>query len=203
MNRWSQLLPPEPWPQRISRVFAWAGGAIILFGCSFLITIDVITRFFFKRGMVESFEMSGYALAACIGLGLAFTVTSKTNIRVDILLEILPLPLRRFCDLLASLSLAVIALALAWYAYGTLAQSMAMNAKSISTLQVPMALPQSIWWIGIFWFAFMAVLIPVQAMLRLITGDVAGFDALIGSLRVTDEIAQAGVEQPAASEQKP
>ena len=58
---------------------AWAAGAIVLVGCSFLITIDVITRFLFKRGMVESFEISGYALAACIGLGLAFTVTSKAN----------------------------------------------------------------------------------------------------------------------------
>ena len=72
MRESSSLLPPEPWPQRISRILAWIGGAIILVGCSGLITIDVITRYLFKRGMVESFEISGYALAACIGLGLGF-----------------------------------------------------------------------------------------------------------------------------------
>jgi len=195
MSESSSLLPPEPWPQRISRILAWVGGAIILVGCSGLITIDVITRYLFKRGMVESFEVSGYALAACIGLGLGFATTSKTHIRVDILLDAFPRPVRVAFDLLASLSLALLAVALAWFCWGTLAQSMAMNAKSVSTLQTPMALPQSIWWVGTFWFACVAVLLPIQAVLRLLAGDGPGFDALIGSLRVADEISQAGVEQ--------
>jgi TRAP-type C4-dicarboxylate transport system permease small subunit len=195
MSESSSLLPPEPWPQRISRILAWVGGAIILVGCSGLITIDVVTRYLFKRGMVESFEISGYALAACIGLGLGFATTSKTHIRVDILLDAFPRPVRVAFDLLAALSLALLAVALAWFCWGTLAQSMAMNAKSVSALQTPMALPQSIWWVGIFWFACVAVMLPVQAVLRLMAGDGPGFDALIGSLRVTDEISQAGVEQ--------
>jgi len=145
--------------------------------------------------MVESFEISGYALAACIGLGLGFATTSKTHIRVDILLDAFPRPVRVAFDMLAALSLALLAVALAWFCWGTLAQSMAMNAKSVSALQTPMALPQSIWWVGIFWFACVAVLLPVQAVLRLLAGDGPGFDALIGSLRVTEEISQAGVDQ--------
>lgn len=201
MSDISRLLPDEPLPQRISRILAWAAGAIILFGCSLLITIDVITRYLFKRGMVESFEISGYALAASIGLGLAFTVTSKANIRVDILLGALPARLRVVCDILASLALALIAVALAWFAYGTLAQSWALNAKSVSQLQVPMVLPQGIWCVGLVWFACMAVLIPIQAVARLFARDRAGFDALIGSLRVTEEIEQSGVENPALNGQ--
>lgn len=193
-----RLLPDEPLPQRISRVLAWVAGAIILFGCAGLITIDVVTRYFFKRGMVESFEISGYALAACIGLGMAFTVTSKSNIRVDILLDSLPDPIRIACDTLASLALALIAVALAWHSFGTLQQSWAMGAKSVSTLQTPMILPQGVWWVGLFWFAAMAVLIPFQALARLMRRDKAGFNHLIGSLRVVEEIEQAGV--PASGE---
>ncbi len=117
MSADDKLLPDEPLPQRISRVLAWVAGAIILVGCAGLITIDVITRYFFKRGMVESFEISGYALAACIGLGMAFTVTSKANIRVDILLDALPDPIRVLCDILASLSLTLIAVTLAWFTF--------------------------------------------------------------------------------------
>ncbi len=200
MSEISRLLPQEPLPQRISRLLAWLAGAVVLVGCSFLITVDVVTRFFFRRGMVESFEISGYALAACIGLGLAFTVTSKANIRVDILLDALPDRLRVLCDLLASAALALIAVTLAWFAYGTLAQSWGLNAKSISLLQVPMVIPQGIWWVGIFWFACVAVLIPIQAVMRLFANDRAGFDALIGSLRVTEEIEQSGVEQPAKTD---
>jgi TRAP-type C4-dicarboxylate transport system permease small subunit len=197
------LLPDEPLPQRISRILAWVAGAVILFGCAGLITIDVVTRYFFKRGMVESFEISGYALAACIGLGMAFTVTSKANIRVDILLDALPAKLRVVCDILASLALTVIAVALAWFTFGTLQQSWSMGAKSVSTLQTPMILPQGIWWVGLFWFACMAVLVPVQAIARLIQRDRAGFDGLIGSLRVTEEIEQAGAGKAIVVEPKP
>ena len=78
-------------------------------------------------------------------------------------------------------------------------QSLAMHARSVSTLQVPMALPQGIWWVGIFWFACMAVLIPLQAMARLLRRDGPGFERLVGSLRVTEEISQAGIE-PATAE---
>jgi TRAP-type C4-dicarboxylate transport system permease small subunit len=196
------LLPDEPWPQRISRVLAWLAGAIILFGCAGLISIDVVTRYFFKRGMVESFELSGYALAAAIGLGMGFAVTQKANIRVDILLDSLPDKVRVACDILASLSLTVIAVTLAWFSFGTLQASWTMNAKSISALQMPMVLPQGIWWVGLFWFACMAVLIPVQAITRLMARDRAGFDALIGSLRVTEEIEQTGAGGAIAGEPK-
>lgn len=188
--------PPESEPlvQRISRVLAWLAGAIILFGCSLPITIDVFARYFFNRGVVESFEISGYALAACIGLGMAFTVTSKANIRVDLLVKSLPFPLRALCDIAAAVALALVALALAWFTWGTLEQSWSMGAKSISHLQVPMIIPQGIWWIGLFWFAAVAVLIPIQAVIRLFKGNRDGFQHLIGSTAVTDEIVQAGVD---------
>jgi TRAP-type C4-dicarboxylate transport system permease small subunit len=202
MSKPDPLLPDEPWPQRISRIFAWLAGACILFGCGALISVDVITRFVFKRGMIESFEISGYMLAACIGLGLAFTVTSKSNIRVDILLDAFPYRLRAACDLLAAAALAVIAMALAWFCWKTLAQSWAMNARSTSIMQTPMVLPQSVWWIGLLWFACMAVLLPLQAILRLLAADERGFDKLIGSLRVTEELEQAGIDL-AKAEAKP
>lgn len=192
MNQPEPLLPDEPLPQRISRILAWIAGAFVLFGCGLLITIDVVTRFFFKRGMVESFELSGYALAATIGLGLAFTVTSKSNIRVDVLLGMLPRPLRALCDILASLALATIAVMLAFHTWKTIAQTWSMGAKSVTVLQTPMILPQSIWWIGLFWFAAIAIIVPIQALLRLLRNDRDGFERLIGSLRVEEEIEQAG-----------
>jgi TRAP-type C4-dicarboxylate transport system permease small subunit len=188
------LFPPELITHRISRVLAWIAGAIVLLGCGLLITIDVITRYFFKRAVVESFEISGYALAACVGLGLAFTVTSKANIRVDILLGALPTRVRPIFDLLAATALAVTAAALAWFTWKTLAQSWAMDAKSVSRLQTPMVLPQGIWWVGLVWFAATAILVPVQAALRLVSGDRDGTDALIGTLQIREEIEQAGLE---------
>jgi hypothetical protein len=69
-------------------------------------------------------------------------------------------------------------------------------------MQTPMVLPQGVWWIGLLWFAFMAVLLPLQAISRLLTADRRGFDKLIGSLRVADELEQAGIDV-AKAEPKP
>jgi TRAP-type C4-dicarboxylate transport system permease small subunit len=189
----------EPLQDRVSRWLAWVAGAVILFGCAVPITIDVAMRFFFNRSAVESFEISGYGLAACIGLGLAFTVTTKAHIRVDFLVTKLPFPLRALCDLLAACALAVVAAALAWFAWGTLAQSWSMGARSMSHMQIPIVIPQGVWWIGLFWFACTAVLAPVQAVIRLLRGDRAGFEAAIGSADLDAEIneaVQASGERP-------
>ena len=181
----------EPLPQRVSRWLAWVAGAIILFGCAVPITLDVSMRYFFNQSAIDSFEISSYGLAACIGLGMAYTVTTKAHIRVDFLVARLPFPLRAACDLLAALALAVVAAALAWFAWGTLAQSWSMGARSMSQMRIPMILPQGIWWIGLFWFACMAVLAPIQAVLRLMRGDRAGFEAAVGSTDLKAEIAEA------------
>lgn len=58
---------------------------------------DVTMRFFFNRSAVESFEISGYGLAACIGLGLAFTAATKAQIRVAFVVARFPFPLRAAC----------------------------------------------------------------------------------------------------------
>jgi TRAP-type C4-dicarboxylate transport system permease small subunit len=181
----------EPLPQRVSRWLAWVAGAVILFGCAVPITIDVLARYFLNRGLVESFEISGYGLAACIGLGLGYTVTTKAHIRVDFVVAKMPFPVRAACDLLAACALAVVAAALAWFAWGTVSQSWNMGARSMSQLQIPIVIPQGLWWIGLFWFACMAVLAPIQAVLRLLKGDRAGFQAAIGSADLNAEIDEA------------
>lgn len=190
------LLPKEPLPQRVARLLAWAAGASVLFGCALPITAEVIGRRMFGLTF-HSFEISGYAFAAAVGLGAAFTVTQKSNIRVDILQGYLPTPLRLLCDVLAALALSVSSIALAWYGWITVATSARMGARSESVLQVPMAIPQGIWWFGLFCFAIMSVIVLVQAAVALARRRVAEVDQLIGSLRVHEEVSQSGVETPA------
>lgn len=181
---------------RISRFLAWIAGAIILFGCCIPIAIDVIARLLFNTTVVESFEISGYGLAACIGLGMGYTVTTRANIRVDFLTAKLPPGLRRIFDLLASVALAIVAVALAYLTWTKLQQSWAMEAKSTSTLQVPLIVPQGIWWVGLFWFGCVAALTPVLAIIRLVRGDRQGFDRLAASSGLSEEMDQIGVQSP-------
>ena len=146
--------------------------------------------------LVESFEISGYALAACIGLGMGYTVTTKANIRVDILTAKLPKPLRRTVDLMASVSLAVTALALVYFTFDVLSDSWKLDARSVSTLRVPLVIPQSIWWMGFVWFATVAVLTPLFAVARLVKGDAKSFDRVLSNADLTDELEQIGMTTP-------
>lgn len=178
---------------RISRYLAWLAGAIILFGAALPVAIDVFARALIGRTLLESFEISGYALAICIGLGMGYTVTTKANIRVDILTRRLPPMLRLVFDLAASLALAITALGFAWYCFDVLQDSARLDARSISTLQVPLILPQSIWWIGLAWFASMAILTFVYALLRLIAGDRRTATQLLNAADLLSEMQEGGV----------
>ena len=187
-------MPKDDFIARISRYLAWLGGAVILFGCCIPISIDVVSRAVFGQTVLESFEISGYGLAACIGLGMGFTVSTKANIRVDFLTNKLPRRARMVFDLAAAIALAVVAVALAYYAFETLQQSWRMDARSVSTLRVPLYLPQSVWWFGLLWFAIAASLTPVFAVMGILRGDKAGFDRLLASPALHDELAQTGVK---------
>ncbi len=182
--------------ERISLWLAWLAGGIVIFGCAVPISLDVVSRAITGSTLVESFEISGYALAACIGLGMGYTVTTKANIRVDILTAKLPKPLRRSVDLIASVALAVAALGLAYFTFDVLYDSWKLDARSVSTLQVPLIIPQSIWWLGLTWFATVAVLTPLYALARLLAGDTQGFDTAVSNASLTDELEQLGMTNP-------
>jgi len=182
--------------ERVSLWLAWLAGGVIIFGCAIPISLDVVSRAITGSTLVESFELSGYALAACIGLGMGYTVTTKANIRVDILTTKLPKPLRRTIDLIASMALAVAALGLAYFTFDVLYDSWQLDARSVSTLQVPLVIPQSIWWLGLTWFATVAVLTPLYALGRLLAGDAQGFDAAVSNASLTDELEQLGMTRP-------
>lgn len=183
---------------RISRWLAWAAGAVILFGCALPVAIDVIARAVIGRTLLESFEISGYALALCIGLGMGYTVTTKANIRVDILTAHLPLRVRFCFDILASLALACTALAFAWYTFGVLQDSWRLDARSISKLQVPLIIPQSIWWAGFVWFATVALLTPIYAIARFVQRDTAAAFEIVSAPGLLDEMHKSGIslEEP-------
>ncbi len=180
------------WAARISRYLAWLSGGILLVGCAGAITVDVVLRYFLNRTVVESFEISGYAFAAAVALGMAYTVSCKSNIRIDLLANRLPLLPRVILDLVAHLAIVAVAATIAWYALQTWLQSLKLDAKSITILQVPLILPQGIWLAGLIWFALFAAIVAWYAARQLMRGNLAGVQNLIGPATLQEEIEQAG-----------
>ncbi len=186
------MSPTEPIEQRLSRWLAWASGAMILFGCGGLITLDVVTRAFAKRTVVESFEFAGYAFGAAIAWSFAYAFASKANVRVDLIVVRLPHRLRALLDLDATATLLGFAIALAWYGTGTFLQSWALDARAVSVLQTPLIWPQGLWVAGLIWLAVVAAITTLRAAVGFAQGDLHAVDRLIGNPRVEEEIEHAG-----------
>jgi TRAP-type C4-dicarboxylate transport system permease small subunit len=146
---------------RVSYLLAAIGGAIILFTV-IPITLDVISRKLFNAAWFESYEISSYGFAVAVSLGYAHAFLAGTHIRVDIITRHLPTPLRALFDFVAVLSLQVVSAFLAIHAWETVAQSITLNAHSNSTLQLPLAIPQTLWAFGLSWFALVCFIVSCR-----------------------------------------
>jgi len=185
---------------RISRWFAWGGGAMIL-GSAVLITLDVIFRNTVKSTYFESFELSGYAFAISTSFGLAYAFFSKAHIRIEVVYNFFPKKARAWVDVLSVLTLAAIALTLTYWCANTVLQNGTNGARSNSTLGLLLVIPQSIWLLGLAWFALVVSTMAVIALVRAVFGR---FDAIAAELGVStlDEEISASLDAPTGAARK-
>ena len=164
---------------RISRYFAWLAGAII-FASAILITLDVFFRNAFNVTFFESLELSQYGFAISCTFGMAYALTSKVHIRIDVVVGRFSIRTRAILDVMAMMILAVVVGVFAYYAWEVMLTSQRMHAKSASQLQMPLVVPQTIWAIGYSWFLVTIVVFLVRGAILLRRGQVEQVNSLIG-----------------------
>src|SRR5829696_4216843 len=103
-----------------------AGWGFIL--CAAFITFDVLARRFFGFSSQSTTEITGYALAFGISWGLAHTLTARAHVRIDVLINHLPPPLRYPMHLLSLAALGVFVAFIAWGAYALVDESLLFGA---------------------------------------------------------------------------
>jgi len=162
-----------------SRVLAWVAGALVL-AAALLIGADVLLRNAFRIAPFHSFELSRYAFGASVALGLAFAVTERANIRIDILHRLLPRRAHAWLDVLGLVALAPVALAFAWYAWDVTRESLRLGAVSNTPLAIPVAWPQGLFAAGLSWFAFVCCAYALVALWALLRGDAQSVDRVGG-----------------------
>ncbi len=134
---------------------------------------------------------TGYLLAFGIAWGLAHTLAMRAHIRVDVLVNRVPLRCRQFLHAFALAILTALTCFLTWCAWGLVQESILFNAKDTSALAIPLVIPQGLWAVGITMLAMMAVVLLVEVLCRLAAGDAAGIDALLGPRTFEDETDEA------------
>lgn len=153
-----------------SRAIAWSLGALLLVTI-FLIASEVVTRKLFGFSFRIVHEYSGYMLAIFSSWGLAHALFERAHIRIDIVYNQLPNPLKLSLDVIAIVSMAIVALAISYYGYPVLARSLANQSLSNTTLATPLWIPHLLWISGYFWFSFVTVLLVLRTISALIVGQ--------------------------------
>ncbi|MGB6243304.1 MAG: TRAP transporter small permease [Castellaniella sp.] len=172
---------------RIAGFGSWIGGIGLLLS-SLFIAVDLICRKFFGWSIGGADEIAGYVLAGVSAWAFPIALLRRSHIRVDVLYVHAPRTLRTALDLFALACLAVFVGLLTYQAWLVLEDSISYQAISNTPLQIPLWIPQSIWFAGyVFFIATILCLftISLALLIRKRTDEVG---RLIGINSVEEEI---------------
>jgi TRAP-type C4-dicarboxylate transport system permease small subunit len=188
----------------ISRVGAIIGGAMLLVA-SIVICIDITLRYTLSRTLGGADELSGYALAIASAWGFSAAVLTRSHIRIDTLYVRVRPRLRAVLDLMSLAALVFFFGLITWYGWGVLRQSWDSDSHSLSEIQMPLIVPQALWVSGLAFFVLVSLLLLARGLHALVTGNLDGLFALIGSKSAVAEAEEEviNVEKAFGQDHKP
>ena len=135
---------------------------VLLIGSITLNFINVVARYFFHASIHWAEEIMLYMMVGCVFLGNGVVAWSGRQLRMDVILGMMPPKARDAFDLLAELTLIGTSLTIVWFAWPVIRDLFLFDQRSQSA-DVPMYIPQILVPIGL---SIMALLVAV----RLLTG---------------------------------
>jgi TRAP-type C4-dicarboxylate transport system permease small subunit len=131
---------------------------------SVAVAVEVTLRKVLNVSLQGVDELGGYSLAIGAGLAFALALVGRSHIRIDLVHERLPRPMRLVLNVVAVASLAATAVALPVLAWFALSDSIAMNSTAQTPWATPLRWPQSVWFVVLSIFA----LVAIGSLLRLL-----------------------------------
>jgi TRAP-type C4-dicarboxylate transport system permease small subunit len=121
-------------------------------------------------------------------IGFAHTLVTRSHTRVDFLISRFSPRVRALLNLLAMLTLAIMAFLCLWRGTNVLAESLDLKATASTPLATPMWMPQALWLAGYVLFAVVAAWAAIDALRLVLRGDVAGLNDRFGPQTLDEEI---------------
>jgi len=165
--------------RRVNDGIAIAVGMLVL-ACVAMILVEVVLRRLGIAALGGTDEISGYVMAGATSWGLAYALTTLAHVRIDLLRQQTPPPVRAVLDLLALGTLAAVALMVAWKGWSVLERTLSNASRANTPLETPLWIPQLLWWFGWVWFAATAVALWLSALALLLQRDAAEAERAIG-----------------------
>jgi len=183
----------------VSRWMNYTAGWVFVF-CALFVTFDVFARSFLGFSSQSTTELTGYMLAFGIAWGLPHALATRNHVRIDMILNKVPLRGRQYLHLFALSLLGVLAGFLSFGAVELVQESLDFGATDNSLLRTPLALPQGLWTVGIVVFFILIVAMMIETLLLIVAGQAEAVDRLLGPRSYTEEAAEA-LEAVAVSRQ--
>ena len=172
--------------RRLNRGIALLTG-VLLMACAAIVLADIVLR-----QMGSSFggtdEISGYVMAIATSWGMAFTLLELGHVRIDILRGRAGSLGRALFDLFAMLMLTGTVTLIAYKCWPVVDRSLANASRANTPLETPLAWVQAPWFAGWVWFALMAWLTFIAAVLLVVKGRFSEAEEAIGAFGEEDQV---------------
>lgn len=173
----------------LSRRAMWVAGFCYLL-ITVLICFDIFARQLLGFSTESTIELTGYLMAVGMSWGLAGTLFERGHVRIDVLVQRMPLRVRVWLHLASLLALVV---STGFYVYGAVSiakDSFAFNATDLTTLRTPLVLPQGIWAAGFVLLLLAALALALRSVGQLSRGNLDAMDRALMARTYEDEAAE-------------
>jgi TRAP-type C4-dicarboxylate transport system permease small subunit len=162
---------------------------LVFLGLAVVVTVETVTRKLFNVSLQGADELGGYALAVGATFGFSIALLGRTHVRVDVLHGNLPDWVQGGLNWLSAVSLAALALLLAYLAWFVIQDTQAYKSVSQTPWATPLVIPQTAWLVGLIIFAVIALGSAVYATGLLLKGQLHLLDRDFGPRSTKNDVA--------------
>ncbi|MDI9330265.1 MAG: TRAP transporter small permease [Alphaproteobacteria bacterium] len=152
-----------------------------------LICFDIFARRLLGFSSESTIELNGYLLAIGMSWGLAGTLFERGHVRIDVLLQRMPLKWRALLHLVSLLALAVTVGFFIWGSVSLARDSLAFGATDLSALRTPLVIPQGLWAAGFILLGLAVLAVLARSVSLVLSGQAARMDAELTARNDRDE----------------
>lgn len=155
-----------------------------------LICFDITARHLLGFSTEATIELTGYLMAVGMSWGLAGTLFERGHVRIDVLVQKMPLRVRVWLHLASLIALIVSTGFYVWGAISLSLDSFAFNATDLTTLRTPLVLPQGIWAAGFILLLLAGLALLLRSIKQMLTGQRDAMDRALMARTYEDEAAE-------------
>ena len=172
---------------KVSRIFAWMGGVLLL-AAAIVVSAEVVSRKVLTVLFSGSDEIAAYLFAVGTSWSLAHVLVTRGHVRIDALYLYLPVRVRAGLDLLALVVLGFFALAMLDRAFDLALSNYLEWNRANTPLRTPLSLPQAPWVLGLALFVVSIAVAIARTVMALRRGDLVTVGRTAGVSSQDEEI---------------